>query len=241
MAKRPQYTLTVQRKRLLTKNVVQVVLQGDALSAFPDDFEGGYVKLCLPVGDDKLARRSYTVRHFDRDTLALTLEFAEHDAKGPAIDWLRAASEGDAVTIVGPGPVKRVDATRDWFLLAGDLTALPAIAVNLERMPADAVGVCLIEIPDAADERPLTAPEGIDIQWLVGNRNVLPEAVRTVQWRGGQVSAWVACEFSDMREIRAYLMSERGLTNDDMYISSYWKCGSTDEEHKAAKKAAAGA
>lgn len=245
MAKRPSYSVTVQSKRLVTTNVVEVVLHGPALSEFPDDFEGGYVKLVLPVerpnGETAVARRSYSVRTFNRETLSLALEFAEHDANGPAIDWLREAQVGTVVEIVGPGPVKRLDVTRDWFLIAGDLTALPAIAVNLERLPDDAVGACLIQIPHADDERPLKAPSGVEIDWIVGDGSVLPEGLRAVRWQDGAVSAWVACEFSDMRQIRTYLCDERGLTNDDMYISSYWKRGSTDEEHKAAKRAAADA
>ena len=42
-----------------------------------------------------------------------------------------------------------------------------------------------------------------------------------------------------MLAIRRYFRDERELSKDDMYISSYWKIGSTDEQHKKAKRGAA--
>ena len=37
--------------------------------------------------------------------------------------------------VSGPGPKKLVDMNADWFLIAGDMSALPAISVNLEKLP----------------------------------------------------------------------------------------------------------
>ena len=146
MSKRA-YDLTVQSIHSISPHVQRVVLHGSELDAFPDAFEGGYVKLMLPAaaaGEQRIARRSYTVRTFDRAAQTLALEFAEHDAAGPATTWLRNAQVGQSITVAGPGPVKRLDPARDWFLLAGDLTSLPAIAVNLEQLPKSAVGRCVV-------------------------------------------------------------------------------------------------
>lgn len=248
------YQLTVADIQPLSPNLRRFVLEGDELRDFPDGYEGGYVKLVLPhpgnegqpVDIEQSIKRSYTVRAVDRTVRRLTLEFAEHDAEGPATRWARNAKVGSDVSVMGPGPVKMLDPTADWFLLAGDMTALPAIAVNLSRLPQDACGYALIEIVSDQDRQSFKIPDAMDVQWIVNpdpqpDKSPLNDAIRKVDWLPGKVSAWVACEFNAMRAIRAYLKDKRELSKDDMYISSYWKIGSTDEQHKKAKRVAAGA
>ena len=249
---RSVYQLTVADIQPLSPNLCRFVLQGDGLGDFPDDYEGGYVKLVLPrpgdegqlVDVDKSIKRSYTVRAFDRAVRRLTLEFAGHDAEGPAMRWANTAEVGTEVSVVGPGPVKMLDPTADWFLLAGDMTALPAIAVNLSRLPKHARGYALIEIVSDQDRQSYDIPKAMDVQWIVNpdpqpDKSPLDDAIRKVDWLPGQVSAWVACEFNAMLAIRRYFRDELELSKDDMYISSYWKIGSTDEQHKNAKRGAA--
>ena len=249
---RSVYQLTVADIQYPSPNLRRFVLKGDGLRDFPEDYEGGYVKLILPrpgyeerpIDVEQSIKRSYTVRAFDRELRHLTLEFAEHDAEGPATRWARNAEVGTELSVVGPGPVKMLDPTADWFLLAGDMAALPAIAVNLSRLPQYACGYALIEIVSDQDRQSFDIPESIATQWIVNpnpqpDKSPLDDAIRKVDWLPGQVSAWVACEFNAMRAIRAYLKDERDLSKDDMYISSYWKIGSTDEQHKKAKRIAA--
>jgi NADPH-dependent ferric siderophore reductase len=42
-----------------------------------------------------------------------------------------------------------------------------------------------------------------------------------------------------MKQLRQYLREERQISPEWLYLSSYWKLGSTDEEHKEAKAAEA--
>ena len=56
--------------------------------------------------------------------------------------------------------------TYDRYLLAGDITALPAIARWLEMMPAAAAGWVFVEITDPSQEIELTVPEGVEVRWL---------------------------------------------------------------------------
>ncbi|MEM9454526.1 MAG: siderophore-interacting protein [Myxococcota bacterium] len=242
--------LTVVSMRAWTPNMVEVVVGGDELSGFPTDAESGYVKLLLPRegADDtpfdlrRAVKRSYTVRAFDPAKNELTLLFAKHDPCGPATRWMKGAQVGDLVRITGPGYVKGLEPTADWFLLAGDLTALPAIAVLLERLPADANGHVLLEVPGDADAVALRRPAGMEIHWLASRdngRSPLPDAVQALDWPAGRVGVWVACEYTAMKSLREYLVSVRGVTRQQMYISSYWKRGNSDEEHKVFKKAEA--
>jgi NADPH-dependent ferric siderophore reductase len=38
-----------------------------------------------------------------------------------------------------------------------------------------------------------------------------------------------------MKELRSYFREERGLGKDDLYISSYWKLGMNEDNHKVIK------
>ena len=114
---------------------------------------------------------------------------------------------------------------------------LPALSANLERLSASARGYAVIEIPSPDAELELPVPEGLELRWLVRGEVSLGDAVRARDWLPGRVSAWVACELSDMRQLRTYLRDERQVPKDDLYISSYWKRGITEEAHKVEKRA----
>ncbi|WP_369830760.1 siderophore-interacting protein, partial [Mycobacterium sp. 1245805.9] len=51
-------------------------------------------------------------------------------------------------------------------MLAGDESALPAIATALEALPPNAVGKAFIEVAGQQDEIPLTAPENVEVSWV---------------------------------------------------------------------------
>ena len=88
--------------------------------------------------------RTYTVSAQRDDEI--DVDFALHEAEGPASMWARNAQAGDQVLVGGPGPKKLINNDADWFLLVGDMTALPAITVNLAQLPADARGYAVLEV-----------------------------------------------------------------------------------------------
>ncbi|GGD45967.1 siderophore-interacting protein [Aurantiacibacter arachoides] len=225
--------------------MLRITLGGPEFVDFPPNQAGGYLKLLLDgAGDaERSIVRTYTIRHqrngeFDVD---FALHADAHDEAGPATRWALAAQPGDTIAIGGPGAAKPLPAGFDYFLNAGDMTALPAIAVNLESLAHDARGAAFLEVRDEADRQDLIAPPGIDIHWLInpvpGSRpELLEDAVRSVPWPAGRLYAWAACEFSGMRRLRAYLREERGLGSDRLYLSSYWKSGLAEEAHKIVKR-----
>lgn len=77
-----------------------------------------------------------------------------HEDAGRASEWAKNARPGGNILIGGPGPKKLLDNTADWCLLVGDMTALPAISVNIEQLPADARGYAVIEVTDESDIQP---------------------------------------------------------------------------------------
>jgi NADPH-dependent ferric siderophore reductase len=214
------------------------------MNDFPPGCEGGYVKLRLPLPDGKLAVRTYTICHQRED--ALDVDFALHAETatghaGPATDWAITVERGASIEAGGPGPAKPLPAGHDFYLIAGDMAALPAISVNLAALPADARGLAVIEVMNAADVQPLAKPDGVEVRWLVvpqpGSRpDALANTLREAGWPKGNVYAWCASEFTAMQALRTYLREERGLGPDQLYISSYWKSGLTEEDHKRIKR-----
>ncbi|MEM7139059.1 MAG: siderophore-interacting protein [Myxococcota bacterium] len=250
----PVRALSVEESTRLSPNIIRLALVGDSLADFPEGFEGGYVKLLFdrrgePLrrvdGDVRAAvRRSYTVRSVDQGERMLLLDAALHAVRGgregPATRWIGRAKPGDEIAVAGPGSVKRLSADADHVVAIADPTSLPALAVNLERLSSNARGFAIVEVLSGQDRQDLRAPEGVSVHWVVNpspsrDQSPLAEALLDAEWPSGRVSFWGAGEFHAMRLVRRYLR-EQNVARDDLYCSSYWKLGATDEEHKRAKR-----
>ncbi|MBT5332287.1 MAG: siderophore-interacting protein [Porticoccaceae bacterium] len=226
--------------RELSPNMRRVSLVGDDLEDFPEGQESGYVKLLLKHQGEEV-RRSYTIRRFESQSKTLHLDFMRHADGGPASAWAESVEIGQEISLVGPGAKKLLDFDADWFLLAGDMTALPAISVNIEQLPKDAKGYVAIELLSEADKQDLPVPEGVELHWVVNerpNRDSFPllDKVKEFEFLAGKPSMWVAGEFHTSRAIRRYLKLEKGVQRDELYASSYWHLGLSDDQHKVAKQ-----
>lgn len=241
----PPRQLHVVAKEHVSLNMLRVRLGGPEMAGFPAGSEGGYVKLMLASkqAGDRPGVRTYTVRHQTPD--AIDVDFALHQdgtgEYGPATAWALAAQPGETIAVGGPGPAKPLPGGRGFYLVAGDMTAMPAIAVNLEALPADACGAVVIEVNSEADRQDLARPAGLSLNYLVNptpgaDPQALAQALAAQDPGGDGVYAWVACEFSAMRALREYLRGQRGLGPDRLYISSYWKQGAAEEAHKVVKR-----
>ncbi|EKF76071.1 Siderophore-interacting protein [Alcanivorax hongdengensis A-11-3] len=236
----------------------RVVLGGDNLDDFPEGHESANFKLLIPrPGQATIARppfgdlpeherpvvRTYTLRHFDRGRGEVVVDFMMHSDHGPASHWAATARPGDRVGFAGPGQPKWVDLEADWFLFAGDMSALPAIAANIERLPRGAKGHAVLEIMDPADKQPLPFPPGLQVHWLLNPTpsqpsTALVDAVIDLPWQAGSPSVWVAGESGAVRAIRRYLVSERDIPRRRLYASGYWQIGMTEDVHQVAKRKA---
>lgn len=232
--------LTLLRKQQLTPNMLRLTLGGSGMEFFPADQASAYVKLMFPRdGEARPVVRTYTVRA--QRNGEIDIDFVIHQDSGPASSWALEAQPGDRILVGGPGPKKMVDHSADWFLIVGDMTALPAISVNLELLPPDARGHAVIEVIDAADIQPLDAPANVKIHWQINphpgtDDDALFNRVQQLPWLSGRPYVWCACEFSSMRKLRSHFRARTDLGSDNLYISSYWKLGAREEQHKALKR-----
>ncbi|WP_339650304.1 siderophore-interacting protein [Halopseudomonas pelagia] len=240
MARALPRTLHVISKQTVTPNMLRVTLGGDGMLDFPEDQAGGYIKLMFTTeAESKPLMRTYTIRKQREDQM--DVDFVLHSDRGPASNWATHCKVGDSIVVGGPGLKKPLDHSADYFLLVGDMTALPAISVNIEALPADAQGAAILEVIDQADIQPLNAPAGMELIWIINHQpgqrpEALASRVRQLHWPDGRVNVWAACEFTGMRALRQYFRDERQVDRGDLYISSYWKQGSNEDQHKQLKR-----
>ncbi|WP_417396474.1 siderophore-interacting protein [Gimesia chilikensis] len=240
MANRPVRELEVIRTTRITEHMLRITLGGAAMADYPSHQESAYVKLMFPQADDQPPqKRSYTIRQ--QRPMEIDLDFVLHDPLGPASSWAKQAQPGDRIQVGDPGPKKLINHDADWFLLVGDMAALPAISVNLEQLPDDASGHVVIEIPSETEIQTLKAPAGLKFHWEVNPQpdpegSFLISKVKDLPWQAGQPAVWSACEFNSMRKLRHFFKEEHKLPDSHLYLSSYWKLGQSDEGHKQAKR-----
>ncbi|QUR66933.1 siderophore-interacting protein [Mycobacterium spongiae] len=273
MAGRPVQTFEVVRTRQLAPHMIRVVLGGRGFDTFvPNDFSDAYVKLVFVPEEVDVAAlprpltmnsfadlpsskqpsvRTMTVRHVDVAAREIAIDIAVHGEHGVAGPWAAAAQPGQPIYLMGPSGAYRPDPAADWHLLAGDESALPAIAAALEALPATARGKAFIEVAGPDDEIPLAAPESVAVNWVyrggradlvpadrAGDHAPLIEAVTTALWLPGQVHVFIHGEAQAvMHNLRPYLRNERGVDAKwAKSISGYWRRGRTEETFRQWKR-----
>ena len=246
---RPTRGATVVRTEQLTPHVVRVVLTGPDLEDLPcGEFTDRYVKLVLDdgtgagPGDGRPVRRAYTVRAYDAVAAELVLDVVLH-GDGVAGPWAAAAQPGDEVRLLGPGGGYAPAEDVTTHLFVGDESALPAIAVSLERLPLGHRAVVVAEVADAAEELPLPSAADVDLRWV--HRSTSPQApgeelaalvaAATTPLPEGGLDAFVHGEAGFVRDVRRHLRAQ-GLPLDRLSASGYWRRGRTDEAWRAEKQ-----
>lgn len=242
----PFRRVTVQRIEDLTPRMRRFVLGGSELGGLVIDEPAASVRLLLPPavgaelelptwtgnqfelgGGERAPIRTFTPRHLDQEANELTIDVVRHDG-GAASDWAEAATPGDEVAVSGPGRGYEIDADASSYLLAGDETAIPAIAQLLETLPEAVPTRVLVEIADPSARLPLPDHRNSDVEWVENPTGVAPgtalvEAVQALAEVPPAV--WVAGEAAAVQKIRKHLFDERGMSRSEATVRGYWKHG----------------
>lgn len=207
---------------------------------FPEfDFEAG--KWLLPPPEVCPAIRTYTHRGIDLVRKELVIDFVAHGDNGPASAWVMYAQPGDRIGVSMWTTATELYAPADWYLLAGDATAIPVLSVILETLPATARGRLVLEVASPEEEQPLYTRSQVHIQWIYNAHpekgSHLPSVVRLLPIPE-DVSryAYVAAEFTAVKEIRQYLRKERQWTHEELNAYAYWKAGVSEEGSQMARR-----
>ena len=201
-----------------------ITLGGESLADFTSLSFDDHVKLFFDGAEGEPARRDYTPRAYSNAERTLTLEFALH-GEGPASGWAEQAAPGQRLVVAGPRGSFVVPADHDWHLLAGDETALPAIARRLEELPAGTRALVFLQVKEA-DRLPLASAAALDLHWARSPEDLL-QAVKALTLPGGDGYAWCAGEAAMVKELRRLLVDDKGLGRHAIRASAYWKRGAT--------------
>ena len=217
--------LAVVRVEAPSPHLRRVVFGGEALADFVSASFDDHVKLILDADGAGPVGRDYTPRRYDRAARELTIEFALH-GDGPASRWAASAAPGQRATIGGPRGSFVIPMDYDWHLLAGDETALPAIARRLEELPTGTRAIAVLQADDMADRRQLASAASLDLRW-VNDSAELVHAVRELQLPAGEGYAWCAGEAVTMAALRRILVDEKGQHPRAIRAAAYWKRGAS--------------
>jgi NADPH-dependent ferric siderophore reductase len=263
MANRPVRAATigvVTRVEQLTPHMVRVVVGGAALAglgageytdhyikvlfpppgvSYPEPFDVASIRETMPREAWPVVR-TYTIRRWLPEAQEMWIDFVVHGDEGIAGPWAAHAQPGDPFRFHGPGGGYAPNPDADWHLLAGDESALPAIATALDGMPAGARVQAFIEVADAAEEQKLETSGDAEVTWLHrGDRPVgeaLVAAVRGLEFPPGEVHAFVHGEATFVKELRGHLRLERGLPMAQLSISGYWRRGLNEDGWQSSKR-----
>ncbi|WP_066737152.1 siderophore-interacting protein [Cupriavidus sp. D384] len=190
----------------------------------------------FPEDQPRPQARDYTPRRYDTGARELDIEFVLH-GDGPASTWAAQAQPGQHLGVGGPRGSFVIPRDFDWHLLIGDDTALPAIGRRIEELGPDARVIVVAEVADESARIPLATGPHAEIHWIHRDEHrdehdqAAPEGSQltpTLRWLSlpaGEGYVWAAGEAAAMREVRQYLVNERGIHKTRIRASAYWKRG----------------
>jgi len=236
----------VARRSPLGGRLVRVTLAGPELEGFPVPPPAASVRVLLPspgsalvvpvwTGNEYLlpegrrpVLRTLTPRAVDPERAVLELDVLVH-GEGAASQWAAGATVGSPVAVSGPGRGAVLDPGASAYLVAGDETALAAVAQLLECLPATTAVTVVLETAEPGATVALPGHPGADVRWVVLPPGARPgdALVRAVVETGIEpgTALWAAGEAAAMQRLRRHLFDELGLARSGAAVRGYWKMG----------------
>ncbi|HRV68877.1 MAG TPA: siderophore-interacting protein [Marmoricola sp.] len=211
MNARAQHRAVVVDKTMLDEHLVRLTLRpspGLETTGVLDEWVG----LVVP---GQYQSRYYTIRSL-QDTLVIDVVIHE---EGLVTSWASGPCQGDEVGLTDPkGSFAPAPETR-WVVLAGDLTALPAMARIAEE--------CELEVKIHAEApKPIEGyfPDYADVTWhqCAPGESDLAQIVAGVEWQPSPGYFWMAGESAQMRELRRFARHTMGWSSAEYDVMGYW-------------------
>jgi NADPH-dependent ferric siderophore reductase len=209
---RTPFDALVRRRTVLGAHLVRLELEvADELTStqVPDE----WVALTVP---GQFQTRYYTVRSLADGVLVVDVVVHE---QGLVTEWAQTDCVGQTVGLSAPKGSFELPDDAGWVVLAGDLTALPAMARIAESL--DALPVHLhAEVPDGA----MPDYVAVEVTWhdAPAGTSDLAAIVRGLDWPEGPGYFWMAGESAQMRDIRRHVRHDLGWDNRHYDVMGYW-------------------
>jgi len=212
MTSRTPFDAVVRERTVLSEHLVRLVLEASAglvSTGVPDE----WLALTVP---GQFQTRYYTVRSLEGSLL--TLDVVVHE-QGLVTEWAQTDCAGDVVGLSAPKGSFAPPPEARWVVLAGDLTALPAMARIVESV-AELPVLVHAEIPDEPLRDYLAAP----VTWhnAEPGESSLAAIVRGLEWPDGAGYFWMGGESAQMRDIRRHLRHDLGWDTRHYDVMGYW-------------------
>jgi NADPH-dependent ferric siderophore reductase len=217
---RTPFDAVVRERAVLSEHLVRLVLEvpGALVSTgVPDE----WLALTVP---GQFQTRYYTVRSLEGRLL--TLDVVVHE-QGLVTEWAQTDCVGDVVGLSAPKGSFSAPADAGWVLLAGDLTALPAMA-RIARTVSGAGGASGSGLPVTVHaetpDQPLPDYVAGPVTWhhAPSGQSSLATIVRDLEWPEGPGYFWMGGESAQMREIRRHLRHDLGRDTRHYDVMGYW-------------------
>jgi NADPH-dependent ferric siderophore reductase len=240
----PMHRTQVVSRRRLTANLVEVQVQGQALSQpGADTFYYALVAddpAALPEGysmvdfqaqgaEGPVRGAYYTVRTLDSTTGTVTFWVAVHDHLDGVSSWLCAAEAGGELLLWGPRTGFDAPSEPAAVLLVADETGLAAASAIIERLAPDSRAVAVFEVADAASAPPLPDHPGLRVAWVFrdgrapGTGTELVDAVVALDLDGDGWWGFGGAESRQVTAVRSHLRRERGWPAERVSMTGYWR------------------
>lgn len=212
MTSRTPFDAVVLARTVLSEHLVRLVLEaphGMVSTGVPDE----WLALTVP---GQFQTRYYTVRSLADGLLALDVVVHEH---GLVTEWAQTDCVGDVVGLAAPKGSFQPPPDAGWVVLAGDLTALPAMA----RISETVSSVPVVVHAEVSDE-PLRDYFSTPVEWhhAPEGESALAEIVQELEWPSGPGYFWMGGESAQMREIRRHLRHDVGWDTRHYDVMGYW-------------------
>jgi len=249
-----QSVFAVKNKFFLTPHYIRVFFEATEkqLELFKNVVIGDHNRIFIPPSgmdviyfhpdNDNISiehtpiKRTYTTRNIDFVNKEIVIDFVAHGDNGPASAWAINAKPGDVLGIGMKESSKPIIPDASNYLLVGDHTALPVVSTIVEQLSADKQVKVILEVPGKEDEIILLSEAQVEVTWIhnahpekgselyqeVINNELLESSENCV--------AFVAAEYSSVKEIRNYLKKEKKWFKENLRTYAYWKAGYSEEQ-----------
>lgn len=255
--------LTVVDTKPMGPNLQRVIFHCGDLAITTDD-TGGHIKLFFkqpgqedlplperkagkiswPEGAQKPIARTYSIADYSATEQTLSVDFVIHEPAGPASKFAQSAQPGDIIGMAGPGPKKLIDSKANRFLFIADLSALPAMAVVINKQLTAEQELRLVFVtPDsrtATETLQAYFSESLDFIMVIeqnqGLAKMLIEESKKYLNHDDSTSISLAGEHNIVVEVRHHLR-QYSMPATYLYAVPYWRKHLDEEGYHAQRHA----